>query len=87
MDDVILDNICDRVTYFVYSKGQKVLSRQRPNNKHILEFVFSLKKTNMFSSRASEGDPGAFSSRASEEDTMTKSWCNKHIGTRELLWG
>ncbi|KAK1410189.1 hypothetical protein QVD17_36724 [Tagetes erecta] len=30
MDDIILDNICDRVTYFVYSKGEKIFREGDP---------------------------------------------------------
>ncbi|KAK9061779.1 hypothetical protein SSX86_018962 [Deinandra increscens subsp. villosa] len=30
MDDIILDNICDRVTYFVYSKGEKIIREGDP---------------------------------------------------------
>ncbi|PWA51998.1 ion channel, cNMP-binding protein [Artemisia annua] len=44
-DDVILDNICDHVTYFVYSNGEKIIREGDPVHR-IMFIVIWLGKAN-----------------------------------------
>ncbi|KAL7614738.1 hypothetical protein Lser_V15G07635 [Lactuca serriola] len=63
MDDVILDNICDRVTYFVYSKGEKIIREGDPVQRMVFIVDGKVKRTQLLSRgmvATSTLEPGSF---------------------------
>ncbi|KAL8247089.1 hypothetical protein R6Q59_008304 [Mikania micrantha] len=63
MDDIILDNICDRVTYFVYSKGEKIIREGDPVQRMMFLVHGQVKRTQWLSRgmvATSTLDPGSF---------------------------
>ncbi|XP_076959814.1 cyclic nucleotide-gated ion channel 2-like [Bidens hawaiensis] len=63
MDDVILDNICDRVTYYVYSKGEKIIREGDPVQRMMFVVHGRVKRTQWLSRgivATSTLEPGSF---------------------------
>ncbi|GJQ99947.1 cyclic nucleotide-gated ion channel 2, partial [Tanacetum coccineum] len=63
LDDVILDNICDRVTYFVYSKGEKIIREGDPVHRMVFIVHGQVKRTQWLSRgmvATSTLEPGSF---------------------------
>ncbi|KAJ0469456.1 putative cyclic nucleotide-binding domain, rmlC-like jelly roll [Helianthus annuus] len=63
MDDVVLDNICDRVTYFVYSKGEKIIREGDPVQRMMFLVHGQVKRTQWLSRgmvATSTLEPGSF---------------------------
>ncbi|KAI3794017.1 hypothetical protein L1987_36642 [Smallanthus sonchifolius] len=63
MDDIILDNICDRVTYFVYSKGEKIIREGDPVQRMMFIVHGQVKRTQWLSHgmvATSILEPGSF---------------------------
>ncbi|KAJ9540724.1 hypothetical protein OSB04_027230 [Centaurea solstitialis] len=49
MDDVVLDNICDRVTFLVYSKGEKIIREGDPVQRMVFVVHGRVKRTQWLS--------------------------------------
>ncbi|KAI3520874.1 hypothetical protein L1887_10327 [Cichorium endivia] len=63
VDDVILDNICDRVTYFIYSKGEKIIREGDPVQRMVFIVHGKVKRTQWLSRgmvATSTLEPGSF---------------------------
>ncbi|KAL4577291.1 hypothetical protein LXL04_013397 [Taraxacum kok-saghyz] len=63
MDDIILDNICDRVTYSIYSKGEKIIREGDPVEKIVFIVHGKVKRTQWLSRgmvATSTLEPGSF---------------------------
>nr|XP_043633536.1 cyclic nucleotide-gated ion channel 2-like [Erigeron canadensis] len=63
LDDVILDNICDRVTYSIYSKGEKIIREGDPVQRMVFIVHGRVKRTQCLSCgmvATSTLEPGSF---------------------------